>query len=493
MFRIRLAAPALLSVALFAAMPVHAAKPVDRAESVAAPIHAIQGSGLASPLTGSTVVTEGIVTARTVDGYFIQAPDGTGDDLAETSEGLFVYLGSPPGAAATVGNQLRVTGTVAEFRPALQPHQLPLTRLEAVTAQIVLATAQPLPAPRVLPPDSLTPESDVAALERLEGMRVSVAELVVVGAAGAVIDETTLTAQSDGVVHAILGSDVDARNLPLREPGLPLLDAGTPPAGKTLPVFDGNPQVLRVDSRAQPGAPLLDLGYDDRIINAVGVLGQAGGRYSLLIDPVSPMQLANGYRGEGAFSQRPGEVKLLWLDLGRLFDASDDPTRAEPVPSPAGYQARLAKLAKGLCTFLANPEIIAVSGAENVQVLRDLAAAVETNPTTYCPAPAQYQAVLVEGQDPSGLDIGFLLMGALADGVRPRVERLETEQIAAGDTSEDKAMIGNVLRLLSERMVSANSKPFMSGISMSVSTTSKAWFDRSAARPSCALTAVRTL
>ena len=54
-------------------------------------------------------------------------------------------------------------------------------------------------------------------------------------------------------------------------------------------------------------------------------------------------------------------------------------------------------------------------------------------------------------------------------------------------------MIGIVLRLLSARMVSANSKPFMSGISMSVSTTSKVWPERSAASPSCALTATRTL
>ena len=433
--RNRLATPALLSLAVMVAFPVHAAKPVDRAESVPATLHAIQGSGLASPLAGSTVVTEGIVTARTADGYFIQTPDGADDGLSETSEGLFVFLGASPGADASVGNRVRVTGTVAEFRPALQPHQLPLTRLESVTAQIVLATAQPLPAPRELAPGALTPESDVAALEPLEGMRVSLPELVVVGAAGAVIDETALTAQSDGVVHAIVGSDVDTRNLPLREPGLPLLDASTPPAGKTLPVFDGNPQVLRVDSRAQPGAPLLDLGYDDIIYDAVGVLGQAGGRYSLLIDPVSPMRTANGYRGEGAASQRPGEIKLAWLDLGRLFDAGDDPSRAEPVPGPAGYQARLAKLASGLCTFLANPEIIAVSGAENIQVLRDLAAVVDTNPSTYCPAPAQYQAVLVEGQDPSGLDIGFLLMGVVVDGVHPNVELLETEQIAAGDTS----------------------------------------------------------
>ena len=63
--------------------------------------------------------------------------------------------------------------------------------------------------------------------------------------------------------------------------------------------------------------------------------------------------------------------------------------------------------------------------------------------------------------------------------------------IAAGDTRAERPMIGIEPRLLSERMVSANSNPFMSGISMSVRTTSKLCA-RSAARPSCAVGAVRT-
>ena len=53
-------------------------------------------------------------------------------------------------------------------------------------------------------------------------------------------------------------------------------------------------------------------------------------------------------------------------------------------------------------------------------------------------------------------------------------------------------MIGIALKCWSARIVSANSNPFMSGISMSVSTTSKIWPERSAVRPSCALGATRT-
>ncbi len=427
----RVSAACLWALALLAS--------ADLGAAVTATIPAVQGNSLSSPLSGQAVIVEGIVTARTADGYFIQSPDNATDGLANTSEGLFVHLGAAPGATATVGNRVRVTGTVNEYRPTLQPHQLPLTRLTAVTGQQLRAGGQPLPLAQALPLADLGPGSDIAALERLEGMRVSASELVVVGAAGAVINEQALTAASDGVVHVITGNYVDGAAIPFREPGIPLLDASTPPAGKTLPVFDGNPQILRVDSRAQPGAPLLDLGLNDRITDAVGVLGYDGGRYSLLIDPVSPIQVAAGSRGEGAATAVAGEVKLLWLDLGRLFDASDDPARAEPVPSTAAYQARLRKLATHLCTFVLNPELIAVSGAENLQVLRDLAAMIDTNPSTYCPGPVAYQPLLVEGRDPSGLDIGFLLMGYTVDGVHPRVELVQAEQFAADATSPHPA------------------------------------------------------
>lgn len=431
----RLSAPAALAIALSIALPALAATPVDRAVSIPAAIHAVQGDGLVSPLAGSSVTTEGVVTARTVDGYFIQTPDGSGDGLPGTSQGLFVHIVGGPGAAAAVGNLVRVTGTVEEYRPSSLPHQLPLTRLTAVSAELVLATSQPLPAPVVPEPAELAPGGDVAALERLEGMRVHLPELVVVGAADALIDPVALTAQTDGVFHVVAGLSVWGEELPFRQPGLSVLDAGTPPPGKNLPLHEGNPQVLRVDSGAQPGAARLDLGLNDRLRDAVGVLGYGGARYSLLLDPVSPLVVDPGYRGEGAAFSGTGEVKLVWMDLGELFDASDDPAIAEPVPSPSAYQARLAKLATHLCTFMLNPEIIAVGGVENVSVLEDLAALIDTNPSTYCPEPRQYQAVLVESGAPDGLDVGFLLAGQVVDGVHPRVEVLQATTLAAGETS----------------------------------------------------------
>ncbi len=60
------------------------------------PIFTIQGSGLASPLDGTEVSTEGIVVGDFQDGmngFYIQDPVGDGD--AATSDGIFVYGTAP--------------------------------------------------------------------------------------------------------------------------------------------------------------------------------------------------------------------------------------------------------------------------------------------------------------------------------------------------------------------------------------------------------------
>lgn len=424
-------------LALGAATTAAKSPPADRLGVVDTLIHEIQGNGLVSPLLGTRVTTQGVVTAVVGDGYVLQALPGDEDADPATSEGLFVFTGTADPSVA-VGQQREVEGLVQEARVGDSPHQLTLTRL-VDSQSLLLASGLPLPAPVAITAEELSPDADVDALERYEGMRVSVARLVVVGPTGASIDPTLLTATSDGVLHAVWGQTfgIDAEP-PLREPGLSLLDAGTPPAGKNLAMHDANPEVLRVDSRAQPGAPLLDLGRNDRLRDAVGVLGYADARYSLLLDPVSTLVVQPRPRG-GASARSPVELRMAWVDLAGLFDASDDPARNEPVPSPAGYQARLVRIADSVCRALNNPEVIAVNGAENLQVLQDLAAAMDANPSTLCPELRQYEAVLVDGVDPSGLDIGFLVAGALVDGVNPRITVLEVGTPAAGETSAHPA------------------------------------------------------
>jgi uncharacterized protein len=72
----------------------------------------VQGAGARSPYEGAVVTTSGVVTGRKANGFFIQAPEGAGDGLPATSDGLFVFTSSAPPASVTAGTLVTVTGRV---------------------------------------------------------------------------------------------------------------------------------------------------------------------------------------------------------------------------------------------------------------------------------------------------------------------------------------------------------------------------------------------
>ncbi len=85
----------------------------------------IQGTGPASPLAGTTVVAEGVVTGLYptggLDGLFIQTPGP--DATSGASDGLFVYAGQGAvnlPAGLTLGDSVRVTGRISEFNGSTQ-------------------------------------------------------------------------------------------------------------------------------------------------------------------------------------------------------------------------------------------------------------------------------------------------------------------------------------------------------------------------------------
>ncbi len=131
-------------------------------------IAAIQGTTDTSPCAGSTVTTEGVVTAAYptggFNGFYLQT-GGTGGDLDlathTSSDGIFVY--SPAAVAAVhVGDHVQVEGKVSEF------HDLTEIAPAAVGDVTVLDT----PAPAVKPATVPLPAT-AAQRESLEGMLVS--------------------------------------------------------------------------------------------------------------------------------------------------------------------------------------------------------------------------------------------------------------------------------------------------------------------------------
>ena len=92
----------------------------------------IQGSGPSSPFVGIRLTTEGIVTHKVNNGFYLQDPSGDGDHT--TSDGIFVFTGTAP--AVNVGDRLRLTATVAEFNagnPQRTETWLIVAKLEAAT------------------------------------------------------------------------------------------------------------------------------------------------------------------------------------------------------------------------------------------------------------------------------------------------------------------------------------------------------------------------
>jgi predicted extracellular nuclease len=83
-------------------------------------IHDIQGRQHLSPYRASFVVAvPGVVTARRFNGFYYQDPEPDLD--VRTSEGIFVFTGAAPPAAAVVGAAVIVTGRVTEFRAGCTP------------------------------------------------------------------------------------------------------------------------------------------------------------------------------------------------------------------------------------------------------------------------------------------------------------------------------------------------------------------------------------
>ncbi|MBK9492021.1 MAG: Ig-like domain repeat protein [Haliscomenobacter sp.] len=87
-------------------------------------IRDIQSVTHISPYNGQVVANiPGIVTAVRNNGFYLQDPNPDADDA--TSEGIFVFTSSAP--TVSVGNAIKVTGTVTEFRQGgnsayLNPH-----------------------------------------------------------------------------------------------------------------------------------------------------------------------------------------------------------------------------------------------------------------------------------------------------------------------------------------------------------------------------------
>ncbi len=131
--------------------------------SMATRIHAVQGSGSASPMDGMDVTVEGVVVGdflgdESLRGFYVQEEDADADTDVETSEGIFVfYTGA---IAVSRGDVVRITGTVDEY--------FDLTELTNVSDLTICDTGS-----SVTPASVTLPYTNTTDLEQVEAMLVT--------------------------------------------------------------------------------------------------------------------------------------------------------------------------------------------------------------------------------------------------------------------------------------------------------------------------------
>ncbi len=395
-------------------------------------IHAIQGNGAASPLATQAVRTAGnVVTNVGPAGFTIQTPDADVDADPLTSQGVYVFTTSAPtyddGAPVQVGDEVSVLGTAIEF---FTMTEVSVTSTRNATNSItVTATGEPLPTAMVFSSGSGLPSTDPAALscgtsnfECYEGMLISIP-------AGRVSSgNQRFSTDLFGEVY------IDPRGSnSLREPGV-RFGSTTSATNAAAGVWDGNPEVLEMDTdfMIPTNAGVEFVGGTQ--FSATGTIGFDFGDYefwptTLTITPETnvaprPVPLA------GATDMTIGSFNVL-----RLCDAIDDRGTGTieftcysdtivQETDPVRVSLKLAQLSAYIREVLRSPDVLGVQEVEKLSILTLLANQIHSDG-----GPA-YQAYLVEGNDPGGIDVGYL--------VNPdRVQSVNVVSMQEGETWND--------------------------------------------------------
>lgn len=315
--------------------------------------HEIQGAGAVSPIaTGTSVTVRGVVTARKSNGFFIQTEAGAEDGDEATSEGLFVSATGSALAGAVVGHSVRVSGVVSEVTP--DTGSATVTQVTSVVSITDLGVTG-LPAPFALSSTELAAAGSLDQLERLEGMRVTAASL------------TTVSGSDSGAFYAVLTGQARTFREPGVSAGASVPVCAVPPC--SIPIFDADPERLRVDSDALEGVAATALTSGAIVTNVTGPLDYANHTYTLL--PELVLSVSGGTSTSAANAALANEFTVSSFVLGAPF---------------AAQTAKASLLVRGT---LGMPDILFVQEASDA-ALATLAAAIDADASAAGQLPPQY-------------------------------------------------------------------------------------------------------
>jgi predicted extracellular nuclease len=280
-------------------------------------IHAVQGSGTTSPIPGTTVSIEGIVTADyqgagQFGGYFVQEEDADADADPATSEGIFVFNTAFP---VNVGDKVRVRGTVTEFLSSGQT----LTELASVSSVSVCSSGNTV--------SSTTVNLPIATLsdwERYEGMLINIPQDLTV-------TETFTLARFGEVSLSVGGRLRNPTNIVA--PGAPAILQQDINDRSRILLDDGNNQ-QNIDPTIYPTGGLsasntLRSGYT--VNGLAGILEQRFGVYR--VQPVGPVTFNPTNPRSATPDPVGGNLKVAALNVLNFFTTLDT---GSPICGPTG-------------------------------------------------------------------------------------------------------------------------------------------------------------
>jgi|GEM_PF-116254 len=312
------------------------------------PIYDIQGAGHVSALAGEEVRTGGIVTALESNGFYMQDPEGDGDDA--TSDGVFVFTNSAPTVA--VGDSVEVVGDVSEFTPGgVATGNLSTTQVSASTIS-VLSSGNELPTAtilgqggRIIPDANIDDdafgafEPDVDGIdffESLEGMLVTAQDAIAIS-------------PTNGFQEVFVAVDQGADASGISERG-------------TLNIApdDFNPEKVQIDfdDDVLPGIVTPDMNVGDLLGDVTGVISYDFGNFQ--INPtVQPVVVTPG--------ELEPEATDLIGNLDQLTVASYNVLNLDPNDADGDTDVadgRFATIADQIVSNLGSPDII---GLQEIQ------------------------------------------------------------------------------------------------------------------------------
>ena len=298
-------------------------------------IRTIQGTAHLSPSSGQQVTdVPGVVTAKDSYGFYLQ--DTQPDSDPATSEGIYIYRGSPP--SQQVGDSVTVNGTVSEFRPGgSSTTNLTTTEITSPTVTTV-ATGVPLPTPTVVG----------------SGGRVPPATVIDDDATGSVETSGVFQPVTDGIDfwESLEGMRVQLDNAAVVGPRndfgeIPVVPGGsttrTTRGGIALQSTDTNPERVLLDDVIAT-TPIANVG-DTLSGSTIGVLGYSFGNFKLQVT-ASPTVSSGGITAETTQTPTAAELTAATFNVENL-DANDP-------------QSMFDQLAGHLVTNLRSPDLVAL-------------------------------------------------------------------------------------------------------------------------------------